>query len=77
MVGDRVQHALGEIQIRTYFEAQFPVSFGAEARPYMGYERCGDRRKVNVLENRLLRSFVGVSRMNRVRNEEVHKRAGI
>ena len=36
-----------------------------------------ERRKVNVLEMKCLRSLVGVSRMDRVRNEEVHRRAGI
>ena len=35
------------------------------------------RRKVNVLEMKCLRSLVGVSRMDRVRNEEVCRRAGI
>ena len=33
--------------------------------------------KVNVLEMKCLRSLVGVSRMDRVRNEEVFRRAGI
>ena len=33
--------------------------------------------KVNVLEMKCLRSLVGVSRMDRVRKEEVRKRAGI
>ena len=33
--------------------------------------------KVNVLEMKCLRSLVGVSRMDRVRNEEVCRRAGI
>ena len=32
---------------------------------------------MNVLEMKCLRSLVGVSRMDRVRNEEVHRRAGI
>ena len=36
-----------------------------------------ERRKVNVLEMKCLRSLVGVSQMDRVRNEEVHRRAGI
>ena len=40
-----------------------------------GAEACGIRsaesRKVNVLEMKCLRSFVRVSRMDRVRNEEV------
>ena len=39
--------------------------------------RSSERRKVNVLEMKCLRSLVGVSRMNRVRNEEVRRRAGI
>ena len=39
--------------------------------------RSADRRKVNVLEMKYLRSMVGVSRMDRVRNEEVRRRAGI
>ena len=32
---------------------------------------------MNVLEMKCLRSSVGVSRMDRVRNEEVRRRAGI
>ena len=39
--------------------------------------RSAERRKVCVLEIKCLRSLVGVSRMDRVRNEEVHRRAGI
>ena len=39
--------------------------------------RSGERRKENVLEMKCLRSLVGVSRMDRVRNEEVRRRAGI
>ena len=39
--------------------------------------RSAERRKVNVLEMKCLRSLVGVSRMDRVKNEEVHMRAGI
>ena len=39
--------------------------------------RSAERRKVNVLEMKDLRSVVGVSRMDRVRNEEVRGRAGI
>ena len=35
------------------------------------------RMKVNVVEMKCLRSLVGVSRMDRVRNEEVRRRAGI
>ena len=35
------------------------------------------RRKVNVLEMKCLRRLVGVSNMDRVRNEEVLRRAGI
>ena len=47
--------------------------YGAEA---LGM-RSAERRKVNVLEMKCLRSLVGVSRMDRVRNEEVRRRAGI
>ena len=36
-----------------------------------------ERRKMNVLEMKCLRSLVGVSRMDRVRNEELRRRAGI
>ena len=39
--------------------------------------RNAERRKVNVLEMKCLRSLVGVSRMDRVGNEEVRRRAGI
>ena len=39
--------------------------------------RSAERRKVNVLEMKCLSSLVGVSRMDRVRNEEVRRRAGI
>ena len=44
-----------------------------------GAEACGmrsaERRKVNVLEVKCLRSLAGVSRMDRVRNEMVRRRA--
>ena len=39
--------------------------------------RSTQRMKVNVLEIKYLKCLVGVSRMNRVRNEEVSRRAGI
>ena len=39
--------------------------------------RSDGRRKVNVLEMKCLRSLVGVSRMNRVRIENVRMRAGM
>ena len=39
--------------------------------------RSAERKKVNVLEMKCLRSLVGLSRIDRVRNEEVHRRAGI
>ena len=39
--------------------------------------RSAERKKVNVLEMKCLRSLVGVSRMDRVRNEEVRRRVGI
>ena len=47
--------------------------YGAEAWG----TRTAERRKVNVLEMKCLRSLVEVSRMDRVRNEEVRRRAGI
>ena len=47
--------------------------YGAEAWGL----RSTERRKVNVLEMKCLRSLVGVSRMDRVRNGEVRRRAGI
>ena len=39
--------------------------------------RSAERRKVNVLEMKCLRSLVRVSQMDRVRNEDVRRRAGI
>ena len=47
--------------------------YGAEAWDM----RSAERMKVNVLGMKCLRSLVGVSRMDRVRNEEVRRRAGI
>ena len=39
--------------------------------------RSAESRKVNVREMKYLRSLVGVPRLDRIRNEEVHRRAGI
>ena len=39
--------------------------------------RSAERRKVNVLVMKYLRSLDGVSRMDRVTNEEVCRRVGI
>ena len=39
--------------------------------------RSAEGRNVNVLEMKCLRSLVRVSRMDRVRNEKVRRRAGI
>ena len=39
--------------------------------------RSAERKKVNVLEMKSLRSLVAVSRMDGVRNEEVRRRARI
>ena len=39
--------------------------------------RSAERRKVNILEMKCLRCLVGVSRMDRVRNAEVRRRAEI
>ena len=47
--------------------------YGAEAWG----TRSAERIKVNVLEMKCLRSLVGLSLMDRVRNEEVCRRAGI
>ena len=47
--------------------------YGAEAWGM----RSAERTKVNVFEMKCLRSLVGVSRMDRVRNEEVRRRAGM
>ena len=38
--------------------------------------KSAERRKVNVLEMKCLRSLIRVSRMDRDRNEEVRMRAG-
>ena len=47
--------------------------YGAEACDV----RSAERRKVNVLEIKCLRNLVGLSRIYKVRNEEVRRRAGI
>ena len=47
--------------------------YGAEAWGI----RSAERRKVNVLEIKCLRSLVGVPRMDTVRYEEVRRKAGI
>ena len=47
--------------------------YGAEAWGM----RSAERRKVNVLEMKCLRSLVGVLRTDRVRNDEVRRSAGI
>ena len=39
--------------------------------------RSAERRKVNVLEMKCFRGLGGASRMDKVRNEEVRRRAGI
>ena len=46
-------------------------------RTYSWSMRSAERRKVNVLEMKCLRSSVGASRVDRVRNEEVRRRAKI
>ena len=37
--------------------------------------RCAEKRKLNVIEIKYLRSLVGASRMDKVRNKEVRRRA--
>ena len=39
--------------------------------------RSTERRNVNVLEMKCLRSLVGVSRMDRFKNKEMRRRPGI
>ena len=39
--------------------------------------RSAERRKVNVFETKCSKSLVGVSRMDRLKNEEVCTKAGI
>ena len=39
--------------------------------------RSSERRKVNVLEMKCFRSLVEVSRIYRVRNEDVRRRTGM
>ena len=39
--------------------------------------RSAERRKVNVIDMKCLRSLVEVSRLDRVRNKEVSRRAGL
>ena len=39
--------------------------------------RSAERRKINVFETKCLRSVLGVSRMDRVMNEEARRRPGI
>ena len=57
-----------------YDEVIVPTAlYGAEAWGM----RSAERRKVNVLEMKSLRGLVGVSRIDRVRNEDGHRRAGI
>jgi len=38
---------------------------------------AAERRRLNVMEMRCLRSMYGVTRMDRVRNEEVQRRIGV
>ena len=47
--------------------------YGAEAWGM----RSAERRTMNVLEMKCLRTLVGLSRLDRVRNEEVRRRAEI
>ncbi len=39
--------------------------------------RESERNRLDVIEMRCLRSMVGITRMDRVRNEEVRKRTGM
>ncbi len=39
--------------------------------------RAAERRRLNVMEMRCLRSMCGVTRMNRMRNDEAGRRIGV
>ena len=68
------QNARNSLSVSIYEGVIVPSAlYGAEAWGM----RSAERRKVNVLEMKCLRCLVGVSRMNRVRNEEVRTIAGI
>ena len=66
---------LGTNATKCLFEGAFVQTalYGAEASGM----RSAERRKVNVIEMKCLRSLGGVSRMDIVRNEEERKKAGI
>ena len=51
------------------------LGVNAKKCPYKGL--CVERRKANFFEIKCLRSIVGVSPMDRVKNKEVHRRAVI
>ena len=61
------------VTILLYYLYSITALYGAEAWSM----RSAERWKVNVLEMKCLRSLVGVSRMDSVRNEEVCYRARI
>ena len=64
---------LTKFKMCLYEEVIIPTAlYRAEVRGM----RSAERRKVNILEMKSLRSLVGLSRMARVRNEEVRMRAG-
>ena len=67
------QQRIGNIGQDVSIQRRPTSLYGAEAWGM----RSAERRKVNVLEMKCLRILVGVSRMYRVRNEEVRRRAGI
>ena len=39
--------------------------------------KAAERQKLNVFEMRCLRSMAGVTRLDRIRNEEVRRRMGV
>ena len=49
------------------------VTYGSE----LWGMKASERRKLNVFEMKCLRSMAGVSRLDRLRNEEVRKRTGV
>ena len=49
------------------------VTYGSE----LWGMRVAERQKVNVFEMKCLRSMAGVTRMDRIRNEEIQQRTGV
>ena len=64
------------IDITVFLLYSNSLSFFTQIQRHGGM-RSAERMKMNVLEMKCLRNLVGVSRMDRVRNEEVRRKAGL